>query len=96
MLTLSQLKFSPANYKTKASAAKALGAALKKWASERGYYDEIEVWSPERTERYSGYRQWSVVWESGPYEWAVPLSMELRGPWGFCEPYYSFDLHFTD
>ena len=97
-----EIQFDPAAHKTKEAAAKALRQALIKFAVEK--YDftqelaegEISVFSPERTMQYTGFNQWCVVWESGPFEWAIGMSMEIRGPWGYCEPYYSFDLHFPD
>jgi hypothetical protein len=96
------LDYDPKKYTTHEEAAKALGAALRKVAvSKYGYtpglaQSEISVWAPERTVQYSGNKQWCVVWEGGPYDWAISLSFDLRGPWGYCEPYYGFDLHFTD
>lgn len=98
----STLNFDPAKFKTKEAAAKGLHAALIEYAVKvQGYSQElaegeIKVWNPERTEKYSGFKQWCVVWESGPYDWAIGTSMQVTGPWGYCEPYYGFDLHFTD
>ena len=97
-----EIDFDPLKYKTKEAAAKALGEALVQYAiNSQGYSEdlargEISVWPPKRTKQYSGIEQWCVVWESGPYQWAVAMSMNISGPWGFCEPYYSFDLHFTE
>lgn len=97
-----QIDFDPSKYDTKEAAAKGLYEALIKYAVEvEGYTPElaageISCWPPERTEQYSGCRQWCVVWESGPYQWAIPMSMQVRGPNWYTEPYYSFDLHFTD
>jgi hypothetical protein len=96
------IAFDPEAYRTHEEAARALREALIDYAvTTEGFSrplaeSEISVWAPARTKQYSGCEQWCVVWESGPYQWAVSLSMQLRGPWGFCEPYYSFDLHFTD
>ena len=97
-----KVDFDPSKYTSKEAAAHALYEALVKFAMEtEGYSEElargeIHCWPPERTEQYSGTRAWCVVWESGPFEWAIGMSMQLRGPWGYTEPYYSFDLHFTE
>ena len=89
------LDFDPAKYKSVAGAAKAFYKPLCKLAGDIGQSaDEIMLMNPERTRQYSGYKQWCVVWESGPYEWACTASFEVQGPWGHTEPYYSFDLHF--
>ena len=96
------VEYNPAAYKTHEEAAKGLREALIKYAVNKYGFDqqlaegEIAVFSPERTKQYSGIEAWCVVWESGPYEWAIGASMQIRGPWGYCEPYYSFDLHFTE
>lgn len=96
------VNFEPLKYQTSEQAAKALHEALIKFAHEKygmsvpEAMNEIHCWPPERTKQYSGCEQWCVVWESGPFEWAIALSMEMAGPWGYCEPYYSFDLHFTN
>jgi len=95
------IDFDPEKYKSHETAANALYEALVKFAvksygmTEELARNEIHCWPPERTEQYSGTRAWCVVWESGPFEWSIGMSMQLRGPWGYCEPYYSFDLHFT-
>ena len=98
-----QIDFKPDNYKTAAGAAKALYSELVKLAVDLGQREsEVMLMNPERTEQYSGYRQWAVVWEAGPYEWAIPASIEIAGAWGVTknnvsvEPYYSFDLHFVN
>lgn len=95
-----RLLFNPNNYSTKEAAAKALHVALIGWAVDHfGYTEElakseIALFSPDQ--EYMGYKQWAVVWESGPFEWGIHLSAYLRGPWGYTEPYYSFDVTFTD
>jgi hypothetical protein len=92
-----QIDFKPENYKTAAGAAKALYSKLAKLAVDIGQREsEVMLMNPERTEQYSGYRQWAVVWEAGPYQWAIPASMEIGGRFGYTEPYYSFDLHFVN
>jgi hypothetical protein len=97
-----QLAYSPSAFKTKEAAAKGFYEALKKFAIEKFGYSqenvesEIHLYDPERTAQYSGSNAWCVVWESGPYQWAIGVSMQMQGPWGYCEPHYSFDLHFTE
>lgn len=90
------LDFDPKAHTTKEAAARALYEALRKASAAIGQNPDREValWSPDENPFCKG--QWGVCWESGPYQWAVGISMEVSGPWGFCEPYYSFDLHFTD
>lgn len=97
-----QLDFDPSKYTTHETAAHALYEALIAYAIKyEGYTRELAVgeircWPPERTKQYSGQESWCVVWESGPYDWAISMSMELRGPNWHTEPYYGFDLHFCD
>lgn len=91
------IDYDPSKYQTKEAAARGLYEALCKLARERGEPEsEVALFDPERCKQYSGDACWCVVWESGPYQWAIGASMNCRGPWGFTEPYYSFDLHFTD
>lgn len=95
------IDYNPSAFKTHEEAAKGLATALRKVAVENYGYtpelseSEIVCWPPERTKQYSGEESWCVVWEGGPYDWAIGLSMQIQGPWGHCEPYYGFDLHFT-
>lgn len=97
-VTAHKVDFNPGNYKTKAGAAKGLYEALRKCAKAEGQNPDIEVaiYSPEQNKERGYGNGWSVCWEAGPFEWAVGMSFELTGPWGFTEPYWSFDLHFTD
>ena len=89
--------FKPEDYATKEEAAKALYESVKKLAVKMGQDEsEVSLFDPDRTVQYSGERAWCVVWEAGPYQWAIGASMSISGPWGFTEPYYSFDLHFTE
>jgi hypothetical protein len=88
-----RIDFDPSAHTTKEAAAKALYEALVKENARRGGPDgEVFIKSPE--ERWFGQNGWVVCWESGPYQWAT--SCMVSGPWGFCEPYYGFDLCFTD
>lgn len=61
---------------------------------------EMFLMDPDRSEECGYGRTWRVMWEGGPYEWGIKLSLEdtLFGtrflmPSGFyLEPYYSFDV----
>ena len=93
------IDWNPEKYKTKAGAAKGLYKALCKWAKNVGMKPEIEVciYTPEQTEARGYGKFWCVAFEAGPWEWAVHVSLQMpRCKWGYCEPYYRFDLHFTD
>ena len=87
------IDFDPKQFKTKANAAKALHKALSKLAADMGMNadQEVHIWSPEQNDQ-----GWRVSWEAGPYQWAVGASELVTGPWGYTEPYYSFDLCFTE
>lgn len=97
-VTAHMLDFDPKAYKTKAGAAKAFHAAICKAAKSEGQNPDIEVrlMTPEESQAAGTGHNWRVIWEAGPFEWAIPVSMEMSGPWGYTEPYYSFDLCFTD
>ena len=87
----------PKAYATKEAAAKGLYDALKKVAVEMGQAEsEVMLLDPEKSAKYGTGRNWRVCWEAGPFEWAIRASFEIAGPWGYTEPYYSFDLCFTD
>lgn len=91
-----EVDYDPTAYTTKEGAARGMYEALKKVAVTLGHLEEeVQLFEPTRTEKYCGTREWCVVWEEGPYQWAIGLSMEVHGPWGYCEPHYSFDLCFT-
>ncbi len=98
MTSAGKLDFDPQAYKTKANAAKACFEAVKKLAAAHGQNPEIEValHDPAKSKEMIGYECWRVIWEAGPFEWAIGASMEITGPWGYTEPYYSFDLCFTE
>ena len=89
------LDFDGSAHSTQEAAATALYEALQKLAISVGQdASEVVLWSPKENSFCPG--QWGVCWEAGPYDWAIGLSMQINGPWGFTEPYYGFDLHFTD
>jgi len=93
------LDFDPGKYKTCAGAAKALYKALCKRAKAEGMDPDVEVkiYTPKETLEWGmGYACWRVVWEAGPFEWAIGASFAITGPWGYTEPHYSFDLCFVE
>lgn len=55
--------------------ANAFGRWLKRFAAQQGYDpDNVHVW---KTGDY-GFAQpgtWEVVWEEGPYEWTIKISL---------------------
>jgi len=89
--------FNPGTYKTKEAAAKGFYEALKQFAVSYGQSEsEVALFDPDRSEKAGTGRCWRVIWEGGPFEWAIAMSWQVRGPWGYTEPYYSFDLCFVD
>lgn len=97
------LDFVPSDYTDCESAARALYAALCKLSREWGQKPEIEVLllSPCESLRLGTGDNWRVCWEAGPYEWAIRASenchnMNRHHTGWYTEPYYSFDLCFTD
>ena len=77
--------------------AKAAYATLCKLSREMGQDPDHEVWirKPGEPRHFPSENSWCVVWESGPYTWAVPASLVITRATGkLCEPYYSFDLCF--
>lgn len=70
-------KLDLSKYKTPAGAAKALYKYLLNLANEMGYNGEREVIirSPAKSKAMGYSEAWMVSWESGPFEWAVPVSL---------------------
>lgn len=94
------LDFDPAAHKTAEAAAKALYEALLPKVRAAGQTPDYElaIRTPDETPRYlvGGYRAWWVVWEAGPFDWAINASFRLHRPEWWTEPYYGFDLLFYD
>ena len=88
------LDYDPSQYLTCEDAAKGLYAALRVAAEAYGQNPDSEVHlrSPEESDQ----KCWQVFWEAGPFEWAIQTSFEVTGPWGYTEPYWSFDLCFVE
>jgi hypothetical protein len=56
---------------------------------------EVSIKKPGEPRHYSDTTCWCVCWEAGPYQWAIPVSMDIvTGCGKLAEPYYSFDLCF--
>lgn len=97
-----EIDFDPAQHDTKESAAKALHKALSALAEDRGQKPEIEVilQTPEQAEKSGCGRHWRVIWEAGPWEWAIGASFNChnirRDSGWYTEPHYSFDLCFVE
>ena len=85
--------------KTPSGAAAALHRVLVKAAVEMGQAEtEVLLHSPNESADYlgNGDRCWRVIWEAGPMEWGVTLSMNPQGENWYTEPYYSFDVCFRE
>lgn len=92
-----KLDYDPYSYKTVEAAAKGLGAALTKLATKMGQNaSEVAVFDPQRSQEAGTGKGWRVIWEAGPYDWAIGASFKITGPWGYTEPYYGFDLCFVE
>lgn len=93
-----QIDFDPSTVKTPEEAAKGFHKALSAYAATHGYDAKyVYLWEPQETARRGYGNCWMVSWEDGPFEWAVFLSLSatMHGPWGYTEPYHSFDLCFV-
>ena len=80
------------------AAAKAVHALCVKAAKEWGMKPELEVSirKPGEKRHHDHINCWSVSFEAGPYEWAIAASLNVPlGSKVLAEPYYSFDLCFT-
>lgn len=93
------ISFDPSEHRTPAAAAVAFRAALAELALAWGQSSkEVMLLTPEASERFGTGRNWRVVWEAGPHEWAIPASfwvLNRKSQW-YTEPYYSFDLCFVE
>ena len=90
-----EIDFDPSKHKTAKGAATAFFLAVFKLAGELGYSkNDVSLWSPETAKEYSGNPNWTVCWESGPYEWATCTYLSGKG-WE-TTPDRSFSLSFYD
>jgi hypothetical protein len=64
-------------YKSAETAARKLHAWVCEKSRELGQDPAIEtaLWSPEQAAARGYSKSWMVCWESGPYDWAVALSL---------------------
>lgn len=77
------------DHSTAAGAAKATHDALQEWAEFMGKdADDVVLYTPD--DSYQGYDGWAVVWESGPYEWALALTGGTTLT-GFAGPRMNYD-----
>jgi hypothetical protein len=91
------LDYDAASYPSARSAARGLYNVLKKLAVETGQKEtEVFIQSPAENARTCYGKNWRVCWEAGPYEWGVEIAGQVRGEWGYTEPYHSFDLIFVE
>ena len=94
------VEFDPLKYKTKAGAAKALYKALCETSKKFGHDPawEVHLMAPKKSSEMGYGNNWRVSWEAGPYQWAIGTSFQVcnhAAGW-YTEPYYSFDLCFTE
>ena len=62
---------------------------------------EVQIYSPEESQKRGYTSGWHLVWECGPHSWGVSQSMAvvtsgIVPPWGFCETQWGFDLTFVE
>ena len=94
----SELQSIVTKYKSKAGAAKAVYRVLRKICTQAGMDPNCEVGiSPPKWNEEQGYsKAWSVSFEAGDYDWAIPTSFVLSGKNWYTEPYHGFDLFFHE
>jgi hypothetical protein len=77
--------------------ARAVDKTCRDFARETGMNPDIECafHEPGQQRHIPKADGWTVVFEAGPYDWAVEVSMEIIALTGLsCEPYFGFDLTF--
>lgn len=62
---------------------------------------EVQIYSPEESQVRGYTSGWQVVWECGPMNWGMSMSLQILSggiipPWGFCETQWGFDLTFVE
>lgn len=89
-----------AECKTKQGAAKRLYAGLQDYCEAVGMpRSEVFIQTPEESAQGGYGKCWRVCFEAGPYEWGISASLDWlfnRGAGWYTEPYYSFDVCFTE
>lgn len=84
---------------TPEAAAKETYAICCKAAYDWGMKPEIEVSirAPGEPRHHNDISCWCVSFEAAPYEWAITASLNVDTKGNvLAEPYYSFDLCFTE
>lgn len=89
---IGQINFDPANYRDKQKAAEAFHVALQDFARENGYDPKNVILNPDY---YDGHGP-CVCWEEGPYQWGQYMTEYLHAHGWYTEPFYSFDVCFTE
>lgn len=76
--------------------ARAVYDTVKKFAWEIGMDEgETAFREPGEDRHFPGTRGWTVVFEAGPFDWAIETSfLVIERCRVSCEPYYGFDLTF--
>ena len=73
------------------AAAKLFAAIIKDGANP----DTAKLLTPEDADYLGRGNYWRVMWEEGPYEWGVVLTLNLMAnDYWYGEPYHSFDVGF--
>lgn len=94
------IDFDPRQYDTPEDAAKAFHKALRATVTAYGQNPDTEcfILTPEQARKRGVGNNWQVSWEAGPWEWGIVASAWVNHPAGkwYTEPYYSFDLCFTE
>lgn len=87
-----QIDFDPQKYTDKQEAAKAFHSALQQFARENGYNPDYVIMDPD----YHDGQGPCVCWEEGPYQWGQYMTEHLHANGWYTEPFYSFDVTFTE
>lgn len=77
--------------------AKVVYEVVRKFAGDVGMKPDIECdyVEPGAQKHIPAQNGWTVVFEAGPYDWAIEASFLVISRTGVsCEPYYGFDLTF--
>lgn len=77
--------------------AQAVSRVVRSFASDIGMNPDIECdfVKPGDQKHIPAQNGWTVVFEAGPFDWAISASMTIIEETGVsCEPYHGFDLTF--
>lgn len=87
-----QIDFDPKKYNSKTDAAHAFHDALRQFAKANGYNSNNVIMNPD----YHDGQGPCVCWEEGPYQWGQYMTEYLHANGWYTEPFYSFDVCFTE